>query len=149
MLPEYWQAWGISHISRKSIPVYNHTHAKEILLMPSLTLPQQLFAVSTLPSVPRSKAWHLPLLPFTKPSSRLISPMPLLAGHAFGPVTSSVAILWMLPRILWGAELHTVFQLRLHRCSVCSRWSSCCCWWLKAPVHLVAYVSPLVHPETQ
>jgi len=28
---EHWQAWGINHITRKPVPVFDQSHGKEIL----------------------------------------------------------------------------------------------------------------------
>lgn len=40
---KHWQTWGIDHLSRKPIPVFDHPLSKEIFLTSSLYLPWHSF----------------------------------------------------------------------------------------------------------
>jgi len=116
MHPE--QTQDINHLSRFDHPV------------PIWPPPAQICAVLTLPSIPRSRAWHLPLQPLLRALQRAVrSPVGLLFSRwsnlsalslssqdmPSSPSTSFVALLWTNSRILapflyYGAQNWTEYS---------------------------------------
>ena len=103
---------AISSLSRKPIPVFDHSHSKAIFPNAQCDLPQAALCHSHSAISSQEQTRLLPLLPFLRelqgalryllPSSRLGSPsaLSLSQGVPSCPVTSCAAHLWMLSMTL-------------------------------------------------
>ena len=134
MPPEHWQARGINYLSKMSVPVFDHTHDKEVSPNVHAELSSSVLFLYVLSSAPRSRAWHLPLLPLLRELQRLMRsplgllqtgqpqcPQPLLTGNAFQPchqlgyslldACKNLNILFTLQ----CPELYTTFKVRPHQ----------------------------------
>ena len=141
---KHWQAWGIDHLYRKPVPVFDHPLGKQTL--PNVQSKPPLAQLWTIPTRPNTGSpgeeisTSLSLsAPQEAVESNEVTPQPpalqtrqtqcpqlLFIRHAFQPFhqlcchpLDAFKDLHILPK-LWGPELHRVFKVRPHQLTLCS-----------------------------
>jgi len=124
---EHWQAWGISHHTRKSLLVFDHPHSKK-------NFPDAQFdshpadLCHSHPVISRIRAYHLPLLLFLRELQR--SPLGLLLFRLDRPASTCRTSLqpcyhlWCpldtfndhsIHSMCWSPALHIILSVRPHQ----------------------------------